>query len=86
MMHYFGNRMLGGRFIGMGLELLVCLAVLALVIVGIIALVRYIRVTGRAHQIEMPAMNQALSILNERYAKGELTDEEYRAKKAEILK
>ena len=86
MMQYFGNRMIGGRFIGMGLGLIVCLAVMALIIVGIIALVRYIRVTGHAHQIEMPAGNQALLILNERYARGEITDQEYKAVKAEILK
>jgi putative membrane protein len=86
MMQYFGNRMMSGRFIFAGVELLVCLAVMALVIVGIIALVRYIRVTGNMHKIEVPAANQALLILKERYAKGEITDEEYKSKKAEILK
>jgi putative membrane protein len=88
MMHY-GNRMmggLGGRFVSLGWELLICLAVLAVVVLGIIALVRYIRVTGRAHKIEMPPANSALQILNERYAKGEIAEDEYRAKKAEIMK
>jgi putative membrane protein len=88
-MMYFGGKMMGagGRLIGLGWELLLCLAFLVLVVLAIIALVRYIRVTGHNHsKIEMPGTNPALLILNERYAKGEITDEEYRAKKAEILK
>jgi putative membrane protein len=87
-MMYFGNKMMGvgGRFVSFGWELLICLAVLVLVVLGIIALVRYIRITGSAHKIEMPPANPALQILNERYARGEITEEEYRAKKAEILK
>lgn len=92
-MMYFGNRMMdfGGRFVGFGLGIVVGLAVLTLVVVGIIALIRYIRVTGHAPQGEvppavMPLVNPAFQILDERYAKGELTDEEYRAKKAEIMK
>ena len=92
-MMYFGNKMMdfGGRFIGLGVMILVCLAVLTLIVVSIIALIRYIRVTGHGHKVAMPpagmpGINPALQILDERYARGELTDEEYRVKKAEIVK
>ena len=39
-----------------------------------------------ATQYGAPVVDSALQILNERYARGELSDEEYRAKKAEILR
>jgi putative membrane protein len=88
-MMYFGNRPMGGpggRFISFGWELLICLSVLVLVVLGIIALIRYIRITSHAHKIEMPPTNTAMTILNERYARGEITEEEYRVKKAEFLR
>ncbi|SHI01847.1 putative membrane protein [Sporobacter termitidis DSM 10068] len=87
MLMYYGNRMMGGgRYISYGWQALVCLAFLILIVLGIIALVRYIRFTGHGHKIEMPTVNPALQILQERYARGELSDEEYRVKKAELLK
>ncbi len=80
----FGYGPMGG-----GGYLMMCavMAVVAiLVILGIIALVRYIRVSGHAHRLEMPITNPALQILSERYAKGEINDEEYRTKKTELSK
>lgn len=76
----------GYGLVGFGLPYLIMTAVAVLAILGIIALIRYIRVTGHGHKIEISNKNTALQILNERYAKGELNDEEYRTKKAEILK
>lgn len=76
----------GYGLMGFGLPYLIMTAAAVLIILGIIALIRYIRVTGHGHKIEISNTNTALQILNERYAKGELNDEEYRTKKAEILK
>lgn len=76
----------GYSLMGFGLPYLIMAAAAVLIILGIIALIRYIRATGYGHKIEISNANPALQILNERYAKGELTDEEYRVKKAEILK
>lgn len=64
---------------------LVMATVAVLAILGIIALVRYIRTSGQGHNSPPPGVNPALLILDERYARGEISDEEYRAKKAEIL-
>ena len=90
MMRYgVGSMGFGGGFLIMAL---VMAAVAVLVILGIIALVRSIRVSGHSHRIPMPGMhgmpviNPAIQILNERFAKGEINDEEYKTKKAELMK
>lgn len=75
----------GYRWIPAGWGMILFVAFLALVIVGITALVRYVRVTAHTHQLEIPDTASAVRILNERYARGELTDEEYRTKKKAIL-
>ena len=72
------------------------LFVVGLVIVGIIALIIYalVRVINSAGKSGASALNEtpydntgrALAVLAERYAKGEISDEEYRHKKAEITK
>ena len=66
-----------------------------LIVIGIIALVVYalIRTTNASgkssssapHEMQ-DSNNRALAILAERYAKGEISDEEYRHKKNEITK
>lgn len=76
----------GYRFMAMGICSLVILAVLVLIIVGIIALVRYLRSLSHLHQAPSPGINTALQILNERYARSEISDEEYRTKRSEIEK
>jgi putative membrane protein len=73
----------GGGYLMMAV---IMAAVAILVILGIIALVRYIRVSGHSHRFQMVGVNPAIQILNERYAKGEITDEEYKVKKLELGK
>jgi putative membrane protein len=76
----------GYALLGFGWGVVFFIAFLALVILGIIALLRYIKVTAHTHQIEIPSFITAIQILSERYARGEISDEEYRIKKQEILK
>ncbi len=84
MMHFGGSPMgFGGGFMMM---CLIMAAIAILVILGIIALLRYIRISGHSHRIQFPDTHPAMLILNERYAKGEISDEEYKAKKAELMK
>lgn len=79
MMGYGGY---GYGMMGYGWEWLMMIGVVALTILGIVALVRYLQQSGKHnHQI---TGNSALNILNERYAKGEITEEEYKIKKTEI--
>ena len=77
-------------WIGGGIMMLVGLAVLALLVVGVIALVRGSHMRHGGHQdIHAGQSNssiQAMNILDERYARGEINDEEYQRKKAELRK
>lgn len=81
----YGHMGFGGGYLLMAL---VMAAIAILVILGIIALVRYIRISGHSHRIQMAGtvINPAIQILDERYAKGEISDEEYKAKKIELGK
>lgn len=81
MMGYGGY---GYGMMGYGWGWLMMIGVIALTILGIVALVRYLQHSSRPNY--QPAGNNALNILNERYAKGEITEEEYRSKKAEITR
>lgn len=85
MMRYgFGNGgfgMMGGTW-GF-LMTLFMLLLIVLAILGIVALVRYLQ---KSKPVAVPAENPALMILNERYARGELNDEEYTTKKATLMK
>jgi putative membrane protein len=86
-----GMGMLAGGIVG----LFITLVLTALVVLAIIALVRYIRHTGRpGHPMPHPFVNpqpannndnSALKILDERFAKGEINEEEY-TKKKELLR
>ena len=55
---------------------------LALLIVGIVAGVKWL--TGQAQGQRQSTENSALDILKKRYARGELTKEEFEAKKLDI--
>jgi putative membrane protein len=79
----YGPMHSGGGYLMMAV---IMAAIAVLGILGIIALVRYIRVSGHSHRIQMAGVNPAIRILDERYAKGELTDDEYKAKKSELGK
>ncbi|WP_239984897.1 SHOCT domain-containing protein [Sporolactobacillus pectinivorans] len=74
MMGWYGNGMMNGFGIGMGLvgwlvQLLLFAAVIYLVIILIKKLL---------NQPQPPATDKSQAILNERLAKGEITEEEYR--------
>jgi putative membrane protein len=59
--------------------MLVMLTFWVLVIVGLIALVRWLVTQGRASRTDM-----ALDILRQRYARGEINKEEFDAKKRDL--
>ena len=72
----------GYGMMGYGWGWLMMIGLVTLTILGSAALVHYLRNSGKQnYQI---ANSNALKILNERYAKGEIAEEEYRSKKAEI--
>lgn len=74
--------MMGGGF-GSFLMILFMLLLLALVVLGIIALIRYLQIGRKG----TPTMDDsAMMILNERYARGEINEEEFNAKKAALGK
>lgn len=83
--------MMGGGYGGMMfVGWIIGLLILVLIVLAVIALIRYLQgsnsnnsnITGVYHAA--PAANNALNILNERYARGEISDQEYAAKKAEL--
>lgn len=84
MMYPYGPFAFGraGMMIGGGVMVLVFLALLALAIVGIVLLVRH----AKKSEDPKSSIYHALAILDERYAKGELTDEEYEQKKTALKK
>lgn len=73
---------------------LAVLAILALIVLLIVVLVRNSRLSGRHTQMSSPVNaatplnveNNALKILDERFAKGEIDEEEYNRKKEILLK
>lgn len=73
--------MMGG-FGGL-LMLIFMLALATLMVLGILALLRYLK-TGR--QEELSSGINALEVLNDRYARGEINDEEYTIKKTALTK
>jgi putative membrane protein len=79
-----GIIMMGYGYGIMALGLILGLGTLAVIVCGLALLFRFFR-QPRQHFMGGPAQN-ALEILNSRYAKGEISDEEYRAKKAELMK
>ncbi|MDP4094800.1 MAG: SHOCT domain-containing protein [Bacillota bacterium] len=91
MMHFgrFGYGFMGN---GMGLvaSILACVFFIAVMILLTVIIVKLLRSKGRGPMHFSGHDNRyygnALEILNERYAKGEISDEEYQKKKAEIMK
>ncbi len=79
MMGYGGY---GYGMMGYGWGWIIMLGILIIVVLGIIALFRYLQHPGTAYRNDLS--NKAIDILNERYARGEISDEEYKRKKAEM--
>ena len=83
MRYYWGNNMMNGWGGGFGLFGGIFMLVFwVLVIVGTVLLIKWL-ITGQAgtyHGRE----NKPLDILKERYAKGEITKEEFEAKKKDL--
>ena len=70
--------MMGGYGMGFGFGGFFMLLWWALIIVGIVALVKWL---GHPHS---PGSDKALEILRERYARGEINDEEFQKRKREL--
>lgn len=81
MMNYGGY---GYGMMGYGWGWVMMIGIFILVVLGIIALVRYLQQLARPDK--QVTYKTALDILNERYARGEMSDEEYQRKKAEVIK
>ncbi|WP_434351793.1 SHOCT domain-containing protein [Trichococcus flocculiformis] len=78
MMNYYGYNMMGGW----GIFMMIILVILIVIIVyAVMKLVQ----GGSNAGTTSNSRDEALEILNQRYAKGELSDEEYQQKK-KILK
>jgi putative membrane protein len=82
MMGYGGGY--GYGMMGYGWGWLMMIGIFILMVLGIIALIRYLQHSARPDR--QVTSKTALNILNERYARGEMSEEEYKAKKAEITK
>jgi putative membrane protein len=74
----------GYGMMGFGWGWLMMLGVLVLTILGVVALIRYLQNTSKNNT--QPNYSNALTILNERYVKGEISEEEYIKMKSQILK
>ncbi len=67
------------------------LIVTVIIVLIIFALVRAVNTSGKSgyaapHEMQHDHNNRALAVLAERYAKGEISEEEYKQKKSEITK
>lgn len=79
MMGYGGY---GYGMMGYGWGWIMMIGVLVIVVLGVLALFRYLQHPSSTSRNN--ASNSALDILNERYARGEISDEEYKRKKTEM--
>lgn len=70
----------GYGMMGYGWGWIMMIGIVILVVLGIFALIRYLK------QPDRTVSRSALDILNERYAKGEINDEEYQKMKAQLNK
>ena len=79
MMGYYG---FGRGMMGYGGGWIMMIGLVFLIVIGVIV---FYRLSQRSNQYGMKSqVNSALSILDERYAKGEISDEEYKNKKMNI--
>lgn len=76
--------MMGFGYGAMGLVWVLGIGILVIVIIGLLFLYRALR-QSRPPDLGVTAQN-ALDILNNRYAKGEISDEEYNMKKSKLMK
>ena len=78
--------MMGGLFGGLGFIWVIFIFIFILAIIaGVIILIIWaVRRTGNTQQSQQISGNAAISALKERYAKGEITKEEYENIKKEI--
>lgn len=85
MMRYYGGYgypMMGFNPGGIIMGIL-CILLIIVAVFVIVRLVRHQHFYSE-HKTGAAPENSALKILNERYAKGEISDEEYKAKKANL--
>jgi len=74
---------MGGFGWGYGFGWIFMILFWGLVIVGIVAIVRGL--TGSSQNTNNPQQKTALDILNERYARGEIEQEEFKKKKQDLM-
>ena len=82
---HMGRWMMGGW--GMGwFGMIMMLVFWALIIVGLVALIRWlVQNTGNRGHSAVGTGSQAMNILKERYARGEITHDEFESMKNELL-
>lgn len=71
----------GYGMMGYGWGWFMMIGIVVLTVLGIVALINYLQLSTRSFG---RSSNNALSILNERYARGEITEEEYNQKKLQL--
>lgn len=74
--------MMGYGMMGYGWGVFMMIGIFILIVLGIIALIRYIQQPAKSSSI---VSKSALDILNERYAKGEISEDEYQRKKKDMM-
>jgi putative membrane protein len=73
----------GYGMMGYGWGWFMMIGVVVLTVLGIVALINYLQPSSKTNS---HSNNNALNILDERYAKGEITEEEYNQKKLKLKK
>ncbi len=73
----------GYGMMGYGWGWFMMIGVVVLTVLGIVTLINYLQLSSKTNE---RSNNNALNILNERYASGEITEEEYNQKKSQLKK
>lgn len=73
----------GYGMMGYGWGWFMMIGVVVLTVLGIVSLINYLQLSSRT---SCHSNSNALNILNERYARGEITEEEYNQKKSQLKK